>query len=50
MFGAQFLFSKVLSMDFNGLNLLSGNVVHLKNIEKNNSFVVPNIGWYEIEN
>ena len=21
----------------------------MKNIEKNNSFVVPNIGWYEIE-
>ncbi len=48
--GAQFLFSKSFEHgNFNGLNLLSGNVVHLKNIEKNNSFVVPNIGWYEIE-
>ena len=48
--GFQFLFSKSFEHgNFNGLNLLSGNVVHLKNIEKNNSFVVPNIGWYEIE-
>lgn len=48
--GAQFLFSKSFEHgNFNGLNLLSGNVVHIKNIEKSNSFVVPNIGWHEIE-
>ena len=47
MFGGKF--SKSFEHgNFNGF-LLSGNVVHLKNIEKNNSFVVPNIGWYEIE-
>ena len=48
--GAQFLFSKSFEHgNFKGLNLISGNVINIKEIEKKNNILVPNIGWYKIE-
>ena len=48
--GAQFLFSKSFEHgNFDGLNLISGNVINIKDIEKKKNILSPNIGWYEIE-
>ena len=50
MSGGTFLFSKSFEHgNFEGLNLISGNVINIKDIEKKKNILSPNIGWYEIE-